>query len=71
MVQIELITKQTQLLVVNCFIFTFSIPPREVTSTKSRCRSSSLPPMMGILQLKFAKRKQRNINDGTENVLDE
>lgn len=29
---------------------TLSMPPRLVTSTKRRCKSSGLPPMVGILQ---------------------
>jgi hypothetical protein len=64
MVQIKLITKETQLLSRQHYI-TFSIPPREVTSTKSRCKSNSLPPMMGILQLKCTK----NISGRTENFI--
>lgn len=50
LVQIKLIAKETQLLSRQHFHITFSMPPREVTSTKSRCKSSSLPPIMGILQ---------------------
>lgn len=29
---------------------TLSMPPRLVTSTKKRCKSSGLPPIVGILQ---------------------
>jgi hypothetical protein len=34
------------------FHVTFSIPPRDVTSTKSRCKFSSSPAIIGILQWK-------------------
>lgn len=36
---------------------TLSMPPRLVTSTKKRCKSSGLPPMVGILQ----SREQLNL----------
>ena len=34
------------------YYYTFSIPPRDVTSTKRRCKSKAVPPMVGILQSK-------------------
>lgn len=36
-------------------LHTFSMPPRDVTSTNSLCKSKSFPPTVGILSIAESK----------------